>query len=397
MGLFNWLEKRIDLAEVECASDIVKDIEERLSTKALAFYIGASYYADVFSKCEIKHFVNGEAVKDKWYYLLNVSPNINQSAFELKSKMIHKALYDGEALIFENKGNLYLADSFNKEERPLKGDLFTEISLENETKTFTKRAEDVFYINFEDGKLKQLVYGMLDDYTEIFNYSIEMFKSSNSEKYKLIMDELRAGDKDFNEKYEKVIKKQLEVFINSRKAVYPQFKGYNLEKMDVASGTADASNITDLRKEIFEITAEAFKMPVSMLYGNMTNVKDIVSSFITFGIDPKAKFISEELTRKTGTYEDYSKGTYFDVDTTAIMHQDIFEIADKVDKMISSGVYCIDEIRAKLGENPLDTDFSKQHWITKNYSTVEDALKGENQTVSAPPPTDVIETEKGGE
>lgn len=395
MGLFNFLENRIDLAEVECASDIVKDLEERLSTKALAFYIGASYYADVFSNCEIKHFVEGETVKDKWYYLLNVCPNVNQSAFELKAKMIHKALYDGEALIFEYKGNLYLADSFNKEERALKGNLFTDITLENETKTFTKKAEDVFYINFEDGKLKRLVDGMLDDYTEIFEYAVEIFKSSNTEKYKLIMEELRAGDKDFKDRYEKTIKKQLEVFINSRKAVYPQFKGYSLEKMDVGSGSADTTNITDLRKEIFEVTAEAFKMPVSMLYGNMTNIKDIVSSFVTFGIDPKAKQISEELTRKTATYEDYAKGTYFDVDTTAIMHQDIFEIADKVDKMISSGVYCIDEIRTKLGENPLNTEFSKQHWITKNYSTVEDALKGENQTVSAPPQTDMVETERG--
>jgi len=74
--------------------------------------------------------------------------------------------------------------------------------------------------------------------------------------------------------------------------------------------------------------------------------------------------------------DNYIKGTYFDVDTTMIMHLDIFEIADKVDKLIASGTYCIDEIRVKLGENPLNNEFSRQHWITKNYSKIEDALNG---------------------
>lgn len=377
MGLLNWIEQRIDLSDVESAKTIIGNIEDRLSTRMLAFYIATSYIADTISKCEIKHYVKGKETKDKFYYLFNVSPNVNQNASELKSKFIYNLFYNGEALMFENKGSLYVADSFNIEPRPLKGNVFNNISLENESRTFTRKAEDVFYLNLDDGKLKNLVLGMLEDYSEMLKYSFDIFKSSNGEKYKLIMDDVKVGDKDFNEKFEKVIKKQLEAFINNRKAVYPQFKGYNLERMVEPDGTTDSTDIRNITKEIFEITAEAFKMPVSMLYGNMTNVKDIISTYITFRIDPLAKMISEELTRKTGTFEDYEKGTYFKVDTTSIMHIDIFEMADKVDKLISSSMYCVDELRNKLGDSPLNTDYSKQHWITKNYSTVEDALVGE--------------------
>lgn len=54
---------------------------------------------------------------------------------------------------------------------------------------------------------------------------------------------------------------------------------------------------------------------------------------------------------------------------------DVFEIAEKIDKLIASGMYCIDELRRKLGETELNTEESKKHWITKNYediTTVQD-------------------------
>ena len=341
MGILsNWLEKRIDLSDMKSAETIIGSIEDRLSTKALAFHLATSYIADTISKCEIKRYVNGELVKDRLYYL-------------------------------------YVADSFSHDYHPIKGDKFTNISLDNETKTFTKKASDVFYFKLDDGKLKTLINSMLEDYSEILKYSIDSYKSSNDDKYKLVLDEVKVGDKEFNENFEKVIKKQLEAFINNSKVVYPQFKGQNLERVSKGDGKTDSTDIRNIRKEIFEATAEAFKMPISMLYGNITNVNDIVSSYVTFRIDPLAKMISEELTRKTSAMEDYEKGTYVDVDTTNVLHTDIFAIADKIDKLIASGIYCVDEIRDKLGDSKLNTDFSKQHWITKNYSTIENVLSGE--------------------
>lgn len=377
MGILsNWLEKRIDLSDVKSAETIIGNIEDRLSTKALAFHLATSYIADTISKCEIKRFVNGELVKDKFYYLLNVSPNLNENASQFKSKLIFKLFNEGEALIFENGGYFYVADSFIKEENPLKGDKFTNIALNNETKTFTRKSSDVFYFKLDEGKLKTLINSMLDDYSEILKYAIASYKSSNDDKYKLVLDEIKAGDKEFNEKFESVVKKQLENFLNNPKVVYPQFKGYNLERISKGDGKTDSTDIRNIRKEIFEATAEAFKMPVTMLYGNMTNANEIVSSYVTFRIDPLAKMISEELTRKTSTMEDYLKGTYMDVDTTNVLHTDIFAIADKIDKLIASGVYCVDEVREKLGDSKLNNNFSKQHWITKNYSRIEDVLSG---------------------
>ena len=50
---------------------------------------------------------------------------------------------------------------------------------------------------------------------------------------------------------------------------------------------------------------------------------------------------------------------------------DIFEQATNSDKLLSSGLYCIDELRVKLGDTALKTDWSQKHYITKNYAEAE--------------------------
>ena len=62
------------------------------------------------------------------------------------------------------------------------------------------------------------------------------------------------------------------------------------------------------------------------------------------------------------------------VDTSSINHIDIFEVADKVAKIISSGAANVDEVRERLGWNALNTEFSTAYWMTKNFALAEDML-----------------------
>ena len=185
---------------------------------------------------------------------------------------------------------------------------------------------------------------------------------------------MKVGDKDFAENYEKTVKKQLKEFLENENAVYPQYAGYDLEEMkhEADSGSAD---ILAMRKEVFDLAAQAYKIPISMMYGNTNNTNDVLNQFLTFAVDPIAKMLSDEYTRKSFTYEEWSKGSRVVVDTKTINHVDIFNVADKVDKLISSGVFSIDAVRDALGYQPLNTDFSQAHYITKNYELAEDAMK----------------------
>lgn len=182
--------------------------------------------------------------------------------------------------------------------------------------------------------------------------------------------------------FEKVIRAQLKTFLENDNAVYPEFEGYDLIDISPKSNVKDSSDIRDLRKEIFEIVGQTFKIPTNMMLGNITNMQEIVKVFLTFCIDPIADMIGEELTRKVYGFEGWKKGCYIKVDTSTINHIDVLDVAEKVDKLIASGVNCIDEVRAIIDYPALDSDFSKTHFITKNYDTIENRLKGEEGELS---------------
>lgn len=379
ISVMNFLNGFFNRSKFE-ESSVTYDVTNRLNAKALAYYVASSYVADTISKCEIKHFKKNKAIKDNLYYLLNIKPNPNQTASEFKTKMIFKLFYEGEVLVFEHKGFLYVADNFLKERRPFdfKGDLFSSITMNYSTMNITRNASDVFYLELDDSNLKRLVDSMLDDYAELYSYSFENYKASNQEKYKLTLDMVEIGTGEDVARQREQRKAALSNFINNSKAVYIQHRGQNLEQISSISRVADSSDIRELRKEMFELTAQAFKMPVSMMYGTTTNTKEITANYLTFRIEPLAKKISEELTSKFCGYDGFVNEEFFDVDTTSIMHHDVFEVANDIYQLQSCGLYCVDELREKLGEAPLGTEQSQTYYITKNFLADESnkILKG---------------------
>ena len=73
------------------------------------------------------------------------------------------------------------------------------------------------------------------------------------------------------------------------------------------------------------------------------------------------------------------KGNYLKIDTGNIKHIDVIGKAAAIDKLIASGVYCVNEIRIMLGQPVIDETWAWEHFITKNYAGFEsllDTLKG---------------------
>ncbi len=371
--IYDYLGKKVSQAQIQAIYD---NAEIEYSLKKLALYIAISYIANAITKCEFKVYKNNKEVKDETYYALNVSPNINENSSQFWNKVINYLYDKGEALIVSVNGELFCADSYSVDERPIKGNIYSGVTVN--TFQFNKKfyAKDVFYLRLDLENVTKLFDDVYEKYGKMMAYALKSYTRSNSKKYKLIIKNLKAGDKKFQEEFENVIKKQLENFIKNDNAVYPQFEGYNLEEFGSNIQTKDSSDVIALKKDTLETVANTLKIPTSMMYGNMNNVTEVVNQFLTFAVDPVTDMIEEELTRKTNTFEKWKEGNYIEVDTTCINHIDILNVAEKVDKLISSGTCDIDEAREKVGMNPLNTEFSKTHWITKNYSTSEEALKG---------------------
>jgi len=372
-NLFNFLEKKVDAAEI---SPVTQKLLEQIAFKELALHIAISYIANTMSKCEIKTFEKGVEVKDKLYYMLNVSPNSNQNSSQFINKFVEKYFYDGHSLIIPKNDGLYCADSFDIEDsNPLKENIFFNVAFNCYTLPGEHRAKDVFYMKLDNKNVKAIVDSLYMHYGEIISTALAAYKRTNGTKYKLILEQYRAGDAVFEKMYKDVIQKQLKTFIENDNAVYPQFKGLDLQEFS-SKTPSNTSDIVTMRKEIFETTAQAFKIPLSMMYGNITNMNEIVKVYLSFCVDPLADMVSEEFTRKYHGFSGWKDGNYIKVDTSCINHVDILEVANEVYNLVGAG-FSLDELRDRLDKQKLNTDFSRTHFLSKNFVPAEDMLNPE--------------------
>ena len=381
-NLFNFLEKKVETAEI---SPVTQKLLDQIAFKELALHIGVSYIANTLSKCEFKTFVNGKEVKDKLYYTLNVSPNPNQNSSQFINQFVEQCFYYGSALVVPQGDSIYCADNFDiEDDNPLKEHIFHNVIFNSYTMKKKHKASDVFFFQLNNDNVKVLIDSLYAQYGEIISQALASYKRTNGTKYKMILERYKAGDAEFNKIFNEVLKKQLQTFIENDNAVYPQFNGIDLQEMQSGSSPKDTSDIISMRKEIFEVVAQALKIPLSMMYGNITNMKEIRNTFLSDCIDPLADMIGEEITRKYFTYDEWKEGCEVVVDTTCVNHIDLFEIMANVDKGIASGFVCVDETRKAAGLREIKTDFSTSYFMTKNYMPAEDMLNN-------------LDTGKGGE
>ena len=362
---FDWMGKEVNSDEY---SAITEKLLNELSFKELALHIGISYIANTLSKCEFKVYENGKPVRNELYYKLNVSPNPNQNSSQFINQFVERYYYKGKVLLVPHQNYLYCADDFDieNEDKPLKENIFRNIQFGNEALQ-KKKAKEVFYMKLDDKNVKKLIDSVYSQYGEVIAQALSAYKKTNGEKYKLILEQYAAGDAKFKQLYESMLKEQLDSFIAGNKsAVFPKYKGIDLVRFDNGS-PKDTSDIVEMRKEVFEVVAQALKIPLSMMLGNITNMNEIVKVYLSICIDPLADMIGEELTRKYYSFEEWQNGSWVEVDTSCISHVDILEAAQAIYNAIGSGVVNIDDMRNRLGLPPLKTDFSEQFFLTKNY------------------------------
>ena len=378
-SLVDYVERAVDKAEIK--STLSSEIDE-IKYMKLAIKIVSSYIAAAISTCEFKFYdKNGLAKKDAYYYKLNVSPNPNDTATRLKYNMVQQLIDTGESLVIENKNKIYFATKFSIcNDYSINGYEFDNVQIDKTTldKKFNRKTS--FYFKLDEKPINDLLKTIDDKYNKLLKIAIKTYGKSISNKWKLKIDQVKSGAPDFQKEFENIVKKDLKEFIETDASVYPETNGYQLEKLDVASSASDSSDIRNIRKDIFDMVAQAFKMPPSMMYGNITNLKDVANQFITFAVKPIASVIGEEITRSI-----YSEKEIIEddkrvvVDISTITYRDIFDVAKGLDKLISDGVANIDEVRPLVSLPVLNTPASKQYWITKNYGKIEDSLNPTNE------------------
>lgn len=359
---------------IDIRSAEYRNTMSELYYKELAIKQAVSIIAGVISKCEIKVYYDGDpADKSEEYYAWNVSPNDNQNAAEFKAKIIEELLLTGNALVFENTNGRFCADSFGIEKDGTKPYKFTNISVDNGSVQKSFKRKDVLYFKLGNCEITRLIDNVYQSYGDVVTAAITNYKNRSGSKWKLKISATAKAKPDFKQTYADITQKSLKTFFEAANAVYPEFDGFELINITPqGTATTTAAEITELRKDVFNMISAAFKIPISLFTGGTVSDAD-KKQFQGQCIEPFADLISNELTKQMFTCEQWKNGCRYEVDITNIESLDISELAGAAEKLIGSGVMNIDEVRVRiLGLNALNTEQSTKYWITKNFADIKE-------------------------
>lgn len=358
----------------------IDSLEMQLAIEDFAIVSAINLVASAVSKCEFRTYSKHKESRKDEYYLWNVEPNVNQNSSQFLQELVTKLLYYNECLVVEVNGQLIIADNFTKNEFAVVESYFSNVV--RGTMKFDRlfRMSEVLYFRLGHQDIRLLLSRLINGYNQLLSMAIGKYKRSGGRKAVARVDKAPSGDLKFQEQVDELFSKRFKSYFEAENAVVHLPKGVEYEEQKGESdrkSTSDVVDIAAITKEAFERVAQAFKIPPALLRGDIADIEKQTDNFLTFCIDPLCDMIAEEINRKRFGRAAFLAGNYVDIDTTCIKHIDLFAVAAAVDKLIACGMYDIDELRRKLRDNQLNTVWSKKHWMTKNYTDIEELKGGE--------------------
>lgn len=345
--------------------------------RELAFGCCANLVANAISKCEVKTYVGNEERKEREYYLWNFEPNQNQNSTAFWQKLVHTMYRDREALVIENGGKVYVADSYTRKKYALYDDVFSQVAVGDFTFNRTFTASEVLFFELSAENMKRITDGLYASYGKLIRCGMRGYQKSRGEHGTLTLDTSIAGDKKFQETYEAIKNEGFKKFVESENGMLPLYKGMKYDSL-TGGKQYNADTTRDIRAmidDVTDFTARGFGIPPVLLNGSVQDVNSATSQLLTFCVDPLADNLAEEINRKRNGYANVAKGTYHRIDTSSVKHIDLLDAAGSIDKLISSGCECINDIRVLLGQPIIPEPWAYEHYITKNYATVAELLR----------------------
>lgn len=351
------------------------DLGADIYIRELAFMACVNFTSNALSKCEFKTFRGGREQKGPEYYLWNVEPNQNEASSVFLHKLIHHLYRDNEALVVENAGKLYVADSWDRKEYALYDDVFRQVTIEDFTFNRSFVSSDVLFFQLHDENINRLVRQVYERYGKLLTYGMNAYQKSRGVKATLELDMQVAGNKQYTDRLNAIRNSEFRKFVESDNGVLPLYKGMKLDELAHKTYTSDSTrDIRAMIDDVTDFTARAFGIPACILNGSVQDVDSAVNQALSFCIDPLADLIQEEINRKRYGARGYLSGNYIRIDTSAMKHIDLLEMAPKVDKLVASGVTCVNDIRGLLGLPLIMEPWAWKHFMTKNYIPADEAL-----------------------
>lgn len=333
--------------------------------------------AHAIAKSEFIVNRKGKREKDHIYWLLNIRPNPNETATDFWIEAIRRLLLDEECVICYVGNHLYIADSFTVNNSVMVPETYSNVTIISNDNTIKLQrgftSNEIIHLRSRNKK----IIGFLEKVLNIYNSTISAMcaakKTSSIPRYTLdvegSMPVIHTKDKEGKPKvvtidqYKSDIKKLLE---SDEIEVLTNSSGLKVSQLQ-AQANVSSEDIVKLANEIMVECAFAFDIPKAVFLGEITEKADSTNEFITYAVGWIVELLNDSLNAKLVGEEDYLKGEMIWIDMSKYKHVDIIESAANLDKLRSIG-FNFDEVREMAGWESLNTEFSQQRVITKNYT-----------------------------
>lgn len=350
---------------------------QEFQIRQLCFWTCVNMIANSIGRCEMKTYRKNAEIQEKEYWMWNVEPNRNQNSSEFWHKAVAKLYMDNEVLIVEEpygKG-VVVADKWDVDDSG-PTNWYTGVTVGKREIGRRLKESDVMRIKLNHKRMAPVIEAMNDSYLRLVRAAMNNYLFNNGQHWKVAIDRVAQGNDDFTKSFTEMIEKQVKPFLESERSVLPQFDGYKYERL--TGGTDSRSDTKDVRElitEMFEENARGFLIPAVLVNGKVEGTADANSRYLTNVIDPIADQITEEANRKRVGFDGWMNGERLRMDTSSILHFDMFANAVNVEKLIGSGAWSVNEIRKAAGDAPINEPWADQHFLTLNISTMAEAVQ----------------------
>lgn len=354
----------------------------------LAFNIVANILGTFLINVDWKTYREGKIIKEQEWYRFNYSMNDRETSSEFFSKLAHKLIEDGNALIIETSSNqFFIADSFSfKDGREylMKNNTFINVRIGDVTlnRTFKENDSCMYIKSPQNKEVDKQLQAMSSDYNELKKL---VSKGANKALgMKLNLNINTQAKNSYDDDYMMKMQKTYSKLFNQDNAVFVTYKGETLTDLTEKQRGSEVQQVLDavenntaINKEILSSVGNAYGIPLKFMTGDFgQDNEDLYTMAITMFGKPYLQILQKKFTTYLLNKDDIIKGSRIEANLDSIKFVEMLKNASAVDKLIGSGAYTINEVREKIGDDPTTDVDGNVRFITKNYAVLSEYTKG---------------------
>ncbi|CYU26496.1 phage portal protein [Streptococcus suis] len=388
--------KKVSRKELEAA---VRRSGQRVQFMEFALQMCIDKIANALSLANYETYNKGKIQKGDIWYRFNYEPNQNQTQNEFLAALIGQMVKNSDgALVLMHNGEFILAESFEIDKKAFRQNVYKNITVAGGLQlNAVYQEEDVLHFTMNDSKVKGYLDDLYSEYGKLIGGAIRNYNRGNALKLGLNIGTL------FDQKYGKAVvevddegnetteydlimdemyEKRFAAVLSDEDSITPLEEGLGISSLvqtsaNTKSGAVTTRDISDVIMDVVHYAADAFSIPRGIMKGDVADAEAIRDNFVNFGVRPWADAIETEINRKLYGKKHLAVGSKFKIQTNTILVYSAEKFASAGEALFRIGALSTNELRDKLGEEPIDEPWANQYFVSLNYARADGS--GDNQ------------------